>query len=75
MRLNWIHYKKSGFACISEILKPAYKTGFWLQNNLFNLCACREIKKGLLVVKKLALNVVINPFWYTNILFDSDLFV
>ena len=39
------------------------------------MCACGEIKKSLVCSEKNALNNVINPFWYTNILFDSYLFV
>ena len=51
-------YKKS--------LKPASKTGFWVENNLFNLCEhIVKITKVILVSQKNILNasiLIIVPF-------------
>ena len=51
------------FICIPEILKWTFKTGFWVQNHLNNLCSCVLNSLRLFCSKKL---VCIKAFWYTN---------
>ena len=58
-------------------LKWTFKTGFWVQNNLWEKNNTRrQIQKGLFihkcyfVVKKLVWNVCIKAFWYTKYLWS-----
>ena len=47
-------------------LKRTFKTSFWVQIHLLNLCSSAVNPKGYYVVKKLVWNVRIKAFWYTK---------
>ena len=49
-------------------LKWTFKTWFWVQNHLLNLCSCVVNSQRLFVVKKLLLNIRIKAFWYYTII-------
>ena len=54
-------------------LKRTLKPGFWAQNHLLNLCS-RVVNSQRLysVVKEPVLNVCIEAFWYTKIIYYFD---
>ena len=53
-----------------------FKTRFWVQNHLLNLCSSAvnsQMLLGYCVVKKLVWNVRIKDFWYTTVVINSFL--
>ena len=60
------------YISIPEIFKLAFKPGFWVQNNCWNLVCAVKFKKGYLVIKKLVLNASIKAFCLQMMLCENS---
>ena len=71
LTFNWICLTKSESEIIPDIMKRTFKTGFWVQSHLLNLCSSVVNSQRLLCSQKVVWNFHIKALLYTkkNILY------